>query len=545
MDGLYRKGNALGRGSATTVYEGHDQRLDRAVAIKEVDEPYASNEAFVGAFLNEASRMSAVVHSNVLTIHAVDSSHEPPWLILELADGGTLRHLMARGPGQPAQAAQILRQVLPGLAEIHRWGLVHRNVKPENVFLCKNMFKIGDFGVTALADGRTLPFSTPKYIPPEGFQSPGRLAPASDLYALGLVIYEFLLGEARFRQVVEELLREDSAPEQGNRGEDTQPWFRLHLGTSELPPLHTIDSNVPETLSRVVQKMMHKDLARRYASCDEALADLHGGGNKAGGGQPEGEPPTQTLRRISETEPKSRLGLWITIAAVLLIVLTAFGTWMVSGRRAKPAPKPLVAKPPTPSPVPEASPPPKPPEPEPITPARIPDAEALANALLALRSPDGGLELDFEPPPTTYRPRMPLDTPLRFRLVSNRAGFVALFSVSSDGSIVLLYPNQSRTALTVDAVQLSLPLEEDLRAGFRIVTSPPFGRDFIFALTSTAPLRPPPAGVAPDTWLTRYAFLPGGVESPALNFARWVREVRRGRPEETRLVAREMDITPD
>ncbi len=277
MNATYRKDRAIGSGTLATVYEGWDKQLGRAVAIKELSTRFAEDPRLLELFLAEAQKMATFSHPHILALHCVDQSHETPWVIMELADG-SLKERIDQGPTQPEPAVKILRQALSGLGEIHRRGLVHRNLKPENVFRCGDTYKVGDFGLTRSEDDPTMILSLPRYVAPEGLKEAGTLGPASDLYSLGLVIYELLLGRERYLQEVAKLLRSQGGEMGGDPAapaeSENQMWFQLHLSAEELPPLHSLDATLPEALSEIVGKMIRKDAGQRYASCDQVLDDL-------------------------------------------------------------------------------------------------------------------------------------------------------------------------------------------------------------------------------------------------------------------------------
>jgi serine/threonine protein kinase len=280
MSEIYRKDDPLGRGPFATVYAGHDLSLDRPVAIKELAEPFVSDAATVRAFVDRAREMAAVKHANLRTLHAIDTSHDAPWLVTELADR-TLRDDPARGPMQPEQVEQLLRQVLPALGAVHATGLTHGGIKPSNLFVCDRAYKLGDFGFTSAEGGLTEDELTPpRYTAPEEIASRGPRTGAADLYALGLVCYELLLGEERFTSTVRECAGDATgADPAGAAGGELELWLRFHGAPANLPSPRAIDSQIPERLSRVVERMARKDPAARYASCDAVLGDLLGKGD--------------------------------------------------------------------------------------------------------------------------------------------------------------------------------------------------------------------------------------------------------------------------
>src|ERR1700760_4709694 len=188
----------------SAVYRGLDLRLDRPVALKVMDSRYARDQQFLPRFQLEARTVARLKHPGLIAVYdqGVDGRH--PFLVMELVEGGTLRELLAeRGPMPPHAVAAVLAPVLSGLAVAHRAGLVHRDVKPENVLISDDGdVKIADFGlVRALAEAKITSTSvilgTAAYLSPEQVGS-GDVGPRSDVYACGIMIYELLTGVTPF-----------------------------------------------------------------------------------------------------------------------------------------------------------------------------------------------------------------------------------------------------------------------------------------------------------------------------------------------------------
>ena len=321
MSETYRKEAPLGRGPLATVYTGHDLSLDRPVAIKELAEPFASNATTVHAFVDCARAMAAVKHSHLRSLHAIDTSHTVPWLVMELAER-TLRDDPARGPMQPEQVEQLLRQVLPALNAIHAAGLTHGGIKPSNLFVCDRAFKLGDFGFTSAEGGLTQDELTPpRYTAPEEISSRGPRTGAADLYALGVVCYELLLGEERFTSAVREHAGDaaGAGAAEGSPGGELELWLRFHGTPADLPPPHALDSRIPERLSRVVERMARKATAARYASCDAVLGDLLAKND---------ETPTVSV----PAPPRRRRTLVLAVAASLVLLLLLLALLLLRGR---------------------------------------------------------------------------------------------------------------------------------------------------------------------------------------------------------------------
>jgi serine/threonine-protein kinase len=198
LDGRYRVEAIIATGGMSAVYRGLDTRLDRPVAIKVMESRYAGDQQFLTRFQREARAVARLKDSGLVAVYdqGVDGTH--PFLVMELIEGGTLRELLReRGPMPPHAVAAVLRPVLSGLAVAHRSGLVHRDVKPENVLISDDGdVKIADFGlVRAVAEAKitsdSVILGTAAYLSPEQV-STGDASPRSDVYGCGILIYELL-----------------------------------------------------------------------------------------------------------------------------------------------------------------------------------------------------------------------------------------------------------------------------------------------------------------------------------------------------------------
>ncbi len=204
LDGRYRVATKIATGGTSTVYRGLDTRLDRPVALKVMDSRYAGDQQFLTRFQLEARTVARLKDPGLVAVYdqGLDARH--PFLVMELVEGGTLRELLSeRGPMPPHAVAAVLRPVLGGLAAAHRAGLVHRDVKPENVLISdEGDVKIVDFGlVRAVAaagiTSTSVILGTAAYLSPEQVRD-GNASPRSDVYAVGIMAYELLTGQTPF-----------------------------------------------------------------------------------------------------------------------------------------------------------------------------------------------------------------------------------------------------------------------------------------------------------------------------------------------------------
>jgi serine/threonine-protein kinase len=261
LDGRYRVQAKIASGGTSTVYRGLDERLDRPVAVKVMDARYAGDEQFLTRFRMEARTVARLKHPGLVAVYdqGLDARH--PFLVMELIEGGTLRELLIeRGPMPPHAVAAVLRPVLGGLGAAHRAGLVHRDVKPENVLISDDgEVKIADFGlVRAVAaagiTSASVILGTAAYLSPEQVRD-GKATPSSDVYAAGILTYELLTGRTPFS------------------GDSPLAVAYQRLDTDVPPPSAAIEG-VPTQFDELVGRATARDPADRYADAGELGAEL-------------------------------------------------------------------------------------------------------------------------------------------------------------------------------------------------------------------------------------------------------------------------------
>ncbi len=264
LDGRYLVESKIASGGTSTVYRGLDVRLDRPVAVKVMDPRFAGDEQFLARFRLEARAVARLKHPGLVVVYdqGLDARH--PFLVMELVRGGTLRELLAeRGPMPPHAVAAVLRPVLGGLAAAHGSGLVHRDVKPENVLISdEGEVKIADFGLVraVAAAGITstgVILGTAAYLSPEQVRDgpPNQAGPRSDVYSTGILTYELLTGRTPFTG--------DSAL--------SIAYQRLH---HDVPPPSAAIDGVPPQFDELVLRATARNPAERYADATEMAADL-------------------------------------------------------------------------------------------------------------------------------------------------------------------------------------------------------------------------------------------------------------------------------
>ncbi len=261
--GNYRLIDRLGAGGMGEVWRAEDTRLMRQVAIKILSERIANDPEWKARFLREARTIAQMNHPNIATIYSIEQEADKLFIAMELVEGESLGAVLAKGALQPIEAVRIMRQVAEALAEAHDKGIVHRDVKPDNIIVGKRGVKVLDFGIakqiTSTSDTPTLTqagliVGTPFYMSPE--QALGRQVDArSDLFSLGVVLYEALAGKRPF---------------EGEAVTETM----MNIIMQEPVELATVAPKVPPSLVEIVNRALQKKPERRYGSAGEMVDAL-------------------------------------------------------------------------------------------------------------------------------------------------------------------------------------------------------------------------------------------------------------------------------
>ena len=263
LEGRYRVVGHLARGGMSTVYHAVDERLDRKVAVKVMSAALSTDPAFADRFTREARVAARLSHPNVVSVYDQGTDDGHVFLVMELVRGRTLRDLLReRGALNPALAVSIMEPVLGALAAAHRAGLVHRDVKPENILLADDgAVKVADFGLARAieSDGSStrtgLMMGTVAYCPPEQI-SRGSADARSDVYSAGVVLFELLTGAAPYS------------------GDSAMAVAYQHVN-SDVPAPSSRRPGIPVALDEVVQRATRREPSGRPLDAGALLAELH------------------------------------------------------------------------------------------------------------------------------------------------------------------------------------------------------------------------------------------------------------------------------
>ena len=260
LDDRYEILELIGSGGMANVYKARCHRLNRLVAIKILKSDLADNADFRRRFRDESRAVAQLSHANIVSVYDVSTSGETEYIVMELIDGITLKQYMERrGRMDWRESLHFISQIMRGLSHAHSRGIIHRDIKPQNIMVLRDgSVKVADFGIACLANAsQTLTqeaLGSVHYISPE--QARGdRIDARSDIYSAGVVLYEMLTGRLPFE------------------GDSAVSVAIQHLSSVPLAP-RDIDPSIPEPLELICMKAMNSDPDKRYPTADAMLEDL-------------------------------------------------------------------------------------------------------------------------------------------------------------------------------------------------------------------------------------------------------------------------------
>ena len=259
----------VGSGGMADVYKAKDHRLNRFVAIKVLRQECSSDAKFVAKFRAEAQSVAGLSHPNIVNVYDVDEDENYNYIVMELVEGITLKKFIEKkGKLEVNEAVGIAVQIAQGMEAAHDNHIIHRDIKPQNIIISKEgKVKVTDFGIAKAATSNTITsnaMGSVHYISPEQARG-GYSDEKSDIYSLGVTMYEMLSGNVPFE------------------GDSTVAVALSHI-QEEAAPLHELDPEIPMSLSKIVRKCMQKKPELRYLNAAALIADL-----KRAVSEPDGE----------------------------------------------------------------------------------------------------------------------------------------------------------------------------------------------------------------------------------------------------------------
>jgi serine/threonine-protein kinase len=329
LGGRYRVEARIGAGGMAEVFRGLDTTLDRQVAIKILAPQFARDPSFVDRFRREAQAAARLNHPNIVHTFDTGVDGDTNYIVMEYVEGRTLAEFLGRGGTlAPVKAAEIAEKVAEALMAAHAQGVIHRDIKPANVMVTRDgHVKVMDFGIARMLAGpdtveqTAAVLGTAAYLSPE--QAQGQAVDArSDLYSLGVVLYEMLTGKPPFT------------------GDSAMAVAYKHVQETPLPP-STLNSDVPPRLDAVVMRSLAKNPANRYQSAAEFREDLQrvidGQEVQATPLLPPESSATQVISRPPSTavmapvEEEDERKTWlIVLITVLVLLLLAGGAYLLA-----------------------------------------------------------------------------------------------------------------------------------------------------------------------------------------------------------------------
>jgi len=341
LDNRYEIIEKVGEGGMAVVYKARCHRLNRLVAVKILRPEFAGDEDFRRRFHAESQAVAMLSHPNIVAVYDVNRSQGVEYLVMELIDGITLKqYMMRKGELNWRESLHFTTQIVRALIHAHSRGIIHRDIKPHNVMVLRDgSIKVADFGIARLATSQNTltqeALGSVHYISPEQAKG-GQVDARSDIYSVGVVLYEMLTGRLPFE------------------GDSPVAVAIQHISSMALSP-REIDPSIPEGLEEITKKAMNSDITKRYASAEEMHNDLEefrknpgatfgyddlayppeareptrklpDVGHLAVGKEPVKKPVTKKLskpaksRRERDDEPRrSPVGIIATVVAVLMV----------------------------------------------------------------------------------------------------------------------------------------------------------------------------------------------------------------------------------
>ncbi|MDP6633653.1 MAG: serine/threonine-protein kinase [Phycisphaerae bacterium] len=349
--GRYEVISRIAIGGQSIIYKCHDPALDRLVAIKQISSHLAEDKMFLDRFRSEAQILARLgaEQPEVVTIHDLLENRQGLFIVMEFIEGISLEKTLSGNPDPVELKAtlQILWRLCSALHTVHVAGVIHRDIKPSNIIIADGLRPmITDFGVAATSSGEaSMVMGTTKYMAPELFTG-GYVDGRADMYSLGFIAYEMLVGREKFNEIFADIVRDRTA--------EKVRWMKWHSNPKvSAPPPHEVNPAVPVTLSNIVLRMIAKDSEQRF----EGMEDLgraikltfRPGAKVAGAPVPVAPPvgddalplasertadgtPFDTEDAVTAPIPKRKLSLRVKVSMAVAALLLIVGGLVIQAR---------------------------------------------------------------------------------------------------------------------------------------------------------------------------------------------------------------------
>jgi serine/threonine-protein kinase len=317
--GPYRVIEQLGSGGMATVFKSYHASLDRYVAIKVLHPAFKADPQFFERFKREARIVAKLEHPNIIPVYDFNEHQGEPYLVMRFVEGDTLKPKMKGQPMPPTEVMRLIRPVCEALAYAHRQGVLHRDIKPSNIMVTKDeSIFVTDFGLARMVEAgestlsQDMMVGTPQYISPEQAQGIKDLDGRTDIYSLGVVLYEMLTGRVPFSA-------------------DT-PFATVHDHIyTPLPPPSSINPEIDPAIERMLLKALAKDPEDRYATANDLLEALE---TTLGAQIARAPTVAKTTPAVSPAgqDKKKRMPWWVWAGGVMLILFICLVAALLFGR---------------------------------------------------------------------------------------------------------------------------------------------------------------------------------------------------------------------
>lgn len=308
--GTYEIREAIGAGGMAAVYRAYHARLDRDVALKVIHPAYQTDKDFLTRFEREAQIVAKLEHPNIISVYDFADHNGQPYLVMRYVEGDTLKDVMSERAPTLSEVTRIVDTVAAALDYAHAQGVLHRDIKPSNVMMDSNGTPyLTDFGLARIVQSGESSLSagmmvgTPFYISPEQASGSHELTERSDVYALGIMLYEMVVGQRPF--------------------DGGSPYATIHKQIYEAPPLPSeLNPEIPTEVEMVILQALEKDPMNRYASAGELAAAFRDAVQRSGLTQlnPERSSVIQQQPKPAPTEPKPKRKNTTAEESVLLLM---------------------------------------------------------------------------------------------------------------------------------------------------------------------------------------------------------------------------------